>query len=173
MRHFATQPSVNRKLMRLWRFEYRDAMAYDITALKLFLQVVDRAASPRERAHASPAAGRWALSIAATTHQRVLHPAQQKTISGDIQSRCRLPCHTSPASQPNACRKRPIPTFSATSPAAAPLDRGRGASRTSTHADRRCAQTSCFPTCSIRRRTFRPAADTDHAPPRRRARPGP
>jgi hypothetical protein len=108
-----------------------------------------------------------------TTHQRVRAPAQQKTISADIGSRCRLPCHTSPASQPNASRKRPLPRFSATSPAAAPLDRGRGASQTSTHADRRCAQTSCSPTCSIRPRTFRPAADTDHAPPRRRARPGP
>ena len=42
-------------LMRLWRFEYRDAMAYDLTDLELFLQVVDRGSITQgaERAHLS------------------------------------------------------------------------------------------------------------------------
>ena len=35
MSHFASQPSVGSKA------EYRDAMAYDLTDLELFLQVVD------------------------------------------------------------------------------------------------------------------------------------
>ena len=41
--------------MRLWRFEYRDAMAYDLTDLELFLQVVDRGSITQgaERAHLS------------------------------------------------------------------------------------------------------------------------
>ena len=41
--------------MRLSRFEYRDAMAYDLTDLELFLQVVDRGSITQgaERAHLS------------------------------------------------------------------------------------------------------------------------
>jgi len=33
--------------MFLWRFEYRGAMAYDLTDLELFLQVVDQSSSAR------------------------------------------------------------------------------------------------------------------------------
>ena len=46
---------MNRRLMFLYRFEYRDAMAYDLTDLELFLQGVDQGsiAQGAERAHLS------------------------------------------------------------------------------------------------------------------------
>src|SRR5262245_66544911 len=42
-------------MMRSWRFEYRDSMAYDLTDLELFLQVVDQGSITQgaDRAHLS------------------------------------------------------------------------------------------------------------------------
>ncbi len=47
--------------MFLYRFEYRDAMAYDLTDLELFLQVVDQGSITQRAEHTH-------LSLASASH---------------------------------------------------------------------------------------------------------
>ena len=64
--------------MRLWRFVYRDSMAYDLTDLELFLQVVDQGSITQgaDRAH---------LSLASASTRIT---AMEKALGAKLLDRC-------------------------------------------------------------------------------------